>query len=269
METAKTAFRNSVIATTACAIMASTPLLADEKKSNRTLRAGPDVWRIELHDADQLRLGFTGDTLDAGEIRWISWRLISGDQYHQSKIKGKELQPVGQGGRHKGSYVKTKTGETVSARIPEGLNGRQLWVHAQEYDRGGPKAVISFALEIKARDLDCTRKRVCRRGDTDFTRISVELDVPPVRSRSCVPANTLRLGYKRDDSGEYRASMHPEGRPTALSQEANRAPQPEWGGILERANSGRNRGLLSGLGPYFNPYLGSLEDVAICIVPTT
>lgn len=253
----------TLITTAACAMLGASPVLADEQESNRTLRAGPDVWRIELHDADYLSVSRTGDSYKPGELRWITWRLISGDQYHHSKLKGRELQVVGRRAEHKGSYVSVRPGDSVSARVPIDAKGRQLWVHAQQFDSYAGSTQVSFELEIGARDLDCARNRVCRRGSTGRYRISVYVDLPPVRSTKCIEGNTLRLGYATNGrkSGLLRQSIHPQGKPEALSFGTSKAPPPAWGGIVTVEES-KN-------GPVVLPsQIGVLEDVSICIAST-
>ena len=260
------------------AALLCSPAMADTKSSNHTLNAGPDIWRIELRNADQLRQIVSGDSgYDGSEIRNVAWILASGDQYHKSELSAAELQSIALKDFHKGSYVYLANGWQIGARIPEVSKGTQLWVHAQQYDAGGGKPVLRFSLETHARDLDCAGTRVCRRGDTGVQKINVTIDLPPVRSFACNQQNTIRLGVVGEGivngpTGPQATTqpvkrpvpvMYPEGKPEAKSVGERRAALPNWGGVLSINGSHFING------PILTPVLNSLDDVTICIASST
>lgn len=247
----------------AAAALLCTPAMADTKSSNHTLDFGPDIWRIELRNADQLRQIVGGDEFLQSEIRYVAWSLISGDQFHMSTISAEELQPITSGTQNKGSYISLYNGASIGARIPDVTKGTQLWVHAQQYDGDGGKPKLQFQLETRARDLDCVGTRVCRRGDTGYQRIVVELDIPPVRSFECSDQNTLRMGVIANGVNSWLPVMHPEGKREAKSVAGQRAAQPHWGGVLRLTGTHRSNG------PILTPVLNSLDDVTICIASST
>lgn len=186
-------------------LLMSTPAHADTKSANHIMGHGPDVWRIELRDADVLMQLRSGDRRDASEISAVIWRLLSGDQYHQSRLDRPELSsPVGNDGP---TYITVQNGQALTANIPEASPGTQLWVHARQQPgtRGGPQ-VLRFSVEISARDLDCATRRSCRRGDTGTARFNIEVDVPQLRSYQCVPQNSMRIWTSQTSPGALPAA---------------------------------------------------------------
>lgn len=204
MTTLATANRISVPATAVLAMLTGTPLFAEEKTSNHTLNGGNGVWRIELRDADQIVQIRAGDKKSKSEISRVTWRLSSGDQFHESKLTRADLDSAtGANGR---TYVSVSNGQILSADIPEIAPDTQLWLHArQQQVFDGPAMAVEFRLEIKARDLDCAKRRKCRRGDTGTVTFGVELPLPSVRSEQCSPQNSYRL-TTRETSAVWQRS---------------------------------------------------------------
>lgn len=183
------------------------PALADEKTSNHTLGPGNDVWRIEVRDANRIVQTRSGDSSNKSEISRVIWRLTAGDQFHESKLRREDLTSAERSpGR---TYVSLKNGQVLRAKISEiASEGTQLWLHTRQQPvSGGPAMAVEFRLEIKARDLDCAKRRKCRRGDTGTVTFGVELPLPSVRSDRCGPQNSYRL-----TTSETSSVRRPSGR---------------------------------------------------------
>lgn len=238
--------RSMLIIASALAMAAPSALHADTKTGNKTLGSADDVWRIELRDADALVQLVAGDRRRSSEISRVTWRLSSGDQFHQSVMTREELTSAT--GAEGPTYVSVSNGQIISADIPEVSPGTQLWVHTrQQPETGGGVPVVRFVLEITARDLDCIRRRSCRRGDTGTARFEIEADIPAVRSQRCIPQNSLRL----------RTVQIGEGGPP--SGDFERVSGGLWGGAAGFIMSGR---------PILAPSEPDDTHVTICIAST-
>lgn len=188
-------FRHSIkllaIATT---LMAGTSALAQEKQSSHTLGSGGDVWRIELRNMERFLAMSAGDDDGVSELRHIDVVLEGPDaQFHTVR----EANPFVSVNHRPGSQrntVDVGIGDRVSLQRQGTTDNYHLWIHAKERAQGdlGP-ALINFNIKVAARELDCTRDRVCRRGSTGKINYFVSLPVPAVRSYDCNVQNTYSI----------------------------------------------------------------------------
>lgn len=178
------------------------PAHAQEKSGNKTLGSGTDVWRIELRNLERLLAMSVGDSDNIGELHYIDISLSGpGGQFH----KVREVNPfisINNGPRSRKNTLDVRPGDRVNLErlSPETTNTYDLWIHAKERpqgDLGGAR--LNFVIKVEARELDCARDRVCRRGSTGSTTYSVSLPVPTYRSNRCNAQNTYDISAVNGD----------------------------------------------------------------------
>lgn len=169
-------------------------------ESSHTLGSGPDVYRIEVRNLTKLEVMETGDSDGTGELHEVVISLYRG---YQSHSKSENATPgflyndtTNDGGNH--AYLNVRKGNRVI------LHGRanhdNLWIHAKTEDRSGARSRIHMS--VRARELDCARKRVCKRGGRGgfyMTFIIPNFATPP--STRCGPENTFKLTRIDDEIG--------------------------------------------------------------------
>jgi len=177
-------------------ILASTSYAADQRYGRHTLGSAPDVYRIELRNLTQFEVMHTGDPDSSGELHKVNIELYAGpykyasrDQHHGFDEYGMNFQTPSTRKRGNNAYHSINKGEVISyggRRKPQ--EQRNLWVHIKKDGSwlGG--------LQIKTRELDCAKQKVCRRGnDGTFYfnfRIPYFTSPPPT---TCGPSNTFPL----------------------------------------------------------------------------
>ncbi len=190
-------FRKLIFAAASTAIAFSpVPSAAQEKTSNHTLASGSDTWRIELRNLEQFLAMSVGDSDGISELRYIDISLSGPEgQFH----KVQEVNPfisINGGPRSLRNTIDVRIGDRVNLeRLEPGTtNTYDLWIHAKERTQGdlGPP-VLNFEIKVAARELDCVRDRVCRRGSTGTITYFVSLPKPQARYSECNAQNTYQI----------------------------------------------------------------------------
>ena len=172
----------------------STPAFASEEFGHQTLGSSSDVYRIEVRDLNTFKALSTGDGSDGGELKWVEVTLKSGDQVDGYKRKSRDLTDL-RGRRGNKTYIKVRKGGKIRL-VDRDRKSNNLWIHAHKSGLDLPNSV---QLKIRTRELDCARKRKCRRGsygEHTFTFDIPKFTTPP--SQSCGTNNTYILRHIND-----------------------------------------------------------------------
>ena len=181
---------------------------AAEERSRHTMASGPDVYRIEIRNLKRFEVMETGDSDGVGELHNIRVNLSAftnnSEQFHSKTVRATPgflyNDTTNDGGNS--SYLNVRKGNRV---IFHGrANHDNLWVHAGAVNAIGDRTQVR--LSVHARELDCTGRRVCRRGGyggfTVFFNIP-NFETPP--STRCGPENTFELGRLDDEIAIFGA----------------------------------------------------------------
>lgn len=189
----------------ACAIVASAmvtfgPANAQDKQSSHSLGSAGDVWRVELRNPTYFTTGRNvGDGDGVGELRWVKVTLRGPDgQYHSVREDVPFVSDVT--GSDNGTYVEVTWPTLLRYQRPGAApNAYDLWLHQRQRNldnnnRISATPTLELDLEVQAQELDCTRKRLCRRRDTGTVRHRIRIPVPEFRSQRCSDRNTYDVG---------------------------------------------------------------------------
>lgn len=166
-----------------------------EKTSHHSMGSGADVWRVELRQPNRYLTTTSGDRDGTSELQRLAVTLEGGEeQFHAFE----ESTP----------FMSLRANDLTDDYVTVGLgsflhltrltirdrNGYNLWIHVREQTRPRrPQPVLNFRIKVRSRELDCTGRRACRRGDNGEIVYSVRLAPPAVRSNRCIPENTYQI----------------------------------------------------------------------------
>jgi len=171
---------------------------AQEKSGNHTLGSANDVWRIELRNLEKFLAMSVGDSDGVGELRHIKIGLSGPDGQKHYVTEMNPFLQVNGGNRTTRNSINVRRGDRVSLDRLDPARGvtdtYNLWIHAKERPQGDlGLTLLNFEITVAARELDCFRDRVCRRGSTGTITYFVSVPVPSVRSYQCSAGNSYRI----------------------------------------------------------------------------
>lgn len=167
-----------------------------EKTSNHSMGSGPDVWRVELKQPNRYLAMSSGDRDGTSELQKLAVRLEGSEgQFHAfdeavpyMSLRANDLT---------NDYVALPIGSMLhlTRLTVRNRNGYNLWIHAREQSSTlrYRRPMINFNIRVRSRELDCSRRRACRRGDNGEIVYSVRVETPAVRSNRCIPENTYQV----------------------------------------------------------------------------
>lgn len=190
--------RTAFFALVAVATTLSTLLPLNAKsvpESRHTLEFGEGVYNIQLIDIGDLLVAETGDPRSEGELHSVRIELMTRmdhpvpDQFdRRTYYTPPGLWKRGYANRNL-TYLPINRGDWVSVgnnRAPvQGPDN--LWVHSIPRDRDNK---LEVRITISARELDCTRDRVCRRGNSSSTSLYFLIPAPGPVPYTCQSSNT-------------------------------------------------------------------------------
>lgn len=175
-------------------IFLSSVTQAEQKWSNQDMSSGPGVYRIELRNLGLLKAfeNAVGDPESPGELHSIHISLNnSARQSHSFTETSPLLYNFSRGIMGGSGYVPLHGSDMIRLGQRRGnSDAYNLWVHGR-YDRDDK---LRFKLAVTAKELDCSRQRVCRRSNIGVKALDVV--VPAFRTmppRNCTADNTFRL----------------------------------------------------------------------------
>lgn len=179
-------------------IAAAVPAHAQEKSGNKTLGSANDVWRIELRNLEDFLAMSVGDSDGVGELRHIKIGLTGPDGQNHYVTEMNPFLQVNGGPRTTRNSIGVRTGNVVSLDRLDPARGvtdtYNLWIHAKERPQTGfGITTLNFEITVEARELDCFRDRVCRRGSTGTMTYFVTLPIPTGTANRCNADNSYRI----------------------------------------------------------------------------
>jgi len=171
---------------------------AQQQTSNHSMGSGNDVWRIELRNLENFLAMSVGDSDGVGELRSIKIGLSGPEGQNHFKTEMNPFLQVNGGARTTNNSINVRMGDVVSLdRLDpaRGINDTyNMWIHAKERSQTGfGITTLNFEITVEARELDCFRDRVCRRGSTGTVTYFVTLPVPTGTANRCKPDNSYRI----------------------------------------------------------------------------
>ena len=167
------------------------------RESNHTLEYGEGVYNIQLIDIGELKVAETGDPRSEGELRSVRvelrhWGRPYGTQSDSWTYTPPSIWKRGNANRNL-TYLPIRTGDWVSMghnRVP--VRGPEnLWMHARARDNTEDEGLwLYFQVMVSSRELDCTRDRVCRRGNSSQTGFMFRVPAPRSVPYDCGDSNT-------------------------------------------------------------------------------
>lgn len=258
-------FRNLCLATPLLlSLLASAPFadaqgreaIAHGRTSNHTLGSASDVWRVELRDLERFLAMSSGDSDGVSELQRLTIKLSGDGSQYDTVTETNPFFRVNNGPRTTNNVINVRTGDRLNLdRLDDNIRDNyNLWVHVKQRDQVEfGISTIRFQIEVKARELDCHGDRACRRNDTGIVTYHMNLDIPSVKSQSCIPANSYRIRAVNGAVMTLRPQETRSGRNVKQ---------------VRHVNSGTSTGLGPASGTVRGPHM-AMQSGEICIASTS
>ncbi len=188
--------RKIAIASADAQAMVATVVPAKERSGNQALDSATNVWRVELHNLERILAMSSGDRNGTSELRYVKITLAGPDGQYHFVTEVNPFLSINSGSISTNNTINVRTGQSVFLeRLEPGRNDiYYLRIHAKEWpqvDLSGP--LLNYEIKAVARELDCARDRVFRRGSTVVITYKVSVPAPSVRSYRCENINSYHI----------------------------------------------------------------------------
>lgn len=206
----------------------------DYSSHEQSLNSSDGLFRVHFMELDTFEVMQSGDPNSAGELTEVVVSIQFGNRHHSYTVPVSSLynQSTGQAGNS--AYVKVVPGNLVTFEQRRTRQPANLWLDVKHNGASFPTSLstTTVRLNIKTRELDCTRQRRCKRGNTGSWTLSVELpDYDATPMFGCGASNTYDLARLDNEVrliGYEPTSVYSYGR-------TNRARQ---GSVIQRSREG-------------------------------